>query len=150
MGRQHVVVSGNDAEVRRMFDAQLELVVRWQRGKAVGKVSAGHASQRPKFLLCAAATGEIGGAAGATAINNTLRDSRYLGMNGLGHDRNLPGRVPEDSIETPGLVDFLHYIRGALASDRLAAVQNGAMQANSGKYQAFSIDNTLRKISHSV
>ncbi len=47
VGRQHVVVRGDDAEIRRMLDAQLELVVGRQRGVTVRRIRARHARSGP-------------------------------------------------------------------------------------------------------
>ncbi|MCY1537169.1 hypothetical protein D9M68_726570 [compost metagenome] len=72
--RQHVVVRGDDAEVRRMVDAQLQLVVGWQRGEAVRQVGTGQAAQRPQLGLRTLAAREVGGTAGAAAGNDAFGD----------------------------------------------------------------------------
>ncbi|MNL19469.1 hypothetical protein D3C87_1406690 [compost metagenome] len=90
VGRQHVVVRGNDAEIRRVLDAQLELVVSRQRGVTVRQIRARHAAQRAEFPLRALAARQIGGAARAAALDNALRNGRHLGMNGLGHGGHVP------------------------------------------------------------
>ncbi len=82
---QHVVVRGDDAEIQRMFDAQLQLVGGRQRGVAMSQVGAGQALCRAQFALRAGAALQVGAAAGAATFDDARGDVAHGGIESLWH-----------------------------------------------------------------
>ena len=87
MRRQHVVVSGDDANVERTFGDHLESVVYRHARHSVGQIGTAHAIHTPAAGGRGVELLKIGTARGAAALNDARRDGRNRGMKR--HDKHL-------------------------------------------------------------
>ena len=80
VGRQQVVVGGDDANIGRLLGHHLELVCPGQRGKGVRHIGATHALGAGLALAGGIHLGQIGAAGGRAARNDALGDGVHRGM----------------------------------------------------------------------
>jgi hypothetical protein len=85
VGREHVVVGGDHAHVRRALGVDLQLVGRRQGGRGVGHVGAAHAAALGAVLALRGHAGEVGAARAGAALDDALRDAVDGGVQGRGH-----------------------------------------------------------------
>ena len=78
--RQHVVVGGDDAQVRRHATAQAALVGAAAGGESVGEVAAAQAAAERALTQGGIDRGQIGGTRGGAAADDTLSDGLQLRM----------------------------------------------------------------------
>ena len=71
--RKHVVVGGDDTEIRRALDFQAKLILPCG-GVGVGEVGTAHTIARRRFFRALFDALQITCAAGATALNQALGD----------------------------------------------------------------------------
>ena len=78
--REHVVVGGDDAQVRRHAAAQAALVGAATGGESVGEVAAAQAAAERAFAQGGVDRGQVGGTRGGAAADDTLSDGLQLRM----------------------------------------------------------------------
>lgn len=95
MGREHIVIGRDDADVRPFFLDDANLVGTGQGGKGMGHIGAAHGAHLRRSRGHGIDLGQIVRTAGLAALLNALR---HLGQNGVDcHDENLSKALPRES-----------------------------------------------------
>ena len=91
MGREHVVIGGNDADIRRIAIFQFFLVAGAASGKAVGEIGAAQMTPARAIVCCIANMFEIARAGFRRAHNDAISDGGYFRTDS--HDVPLCGPI---------------------------------------------------------